>query len=244
MAIDEARFGWVYSALVLAGLALLILAPTSGAVPVVERRKYAWLQLVTLVGAIVGAKLALLAGDLGWPIRPLPGGWRQVVESGRSITGGLIGGFVCAEIAKPIVRYRLPPNDLFAAKLPFSIALGRVGCLLGGCCRGVPHEGAFTVTYSDGIARLPAPLFELVFQLAVGAAFLALVRRRLLAGRVFALYLVLYGVFRFATEPLRETPKPLGGISVYQLLAVVLVALGLASLAARSRVPLPAEAAS
>jgi phosphatidylglycerol---prolipoprotein diacylglyceryl transferase len=244
VSIDETRFGWVYSALVLAGLALLVLVPTSGTVPVTERRKYALLQVLTLVGAIVGAKIALLAGDLGWPFKPLPGGWRQVVESGRSITGGLIGGFVLAEAAKPLLRYRLPPNDFFAAKLPFSIALGRVGCLLGGCCRGVPHEGAFTVRYSDGIARLPAPLFELVFQLAVGLASLALVRRRLLGGRVFALYLVLYGVFRFATEPFRTTPKPLGGLSVYQLLAVVLIVLGLASLAARSRATLAAEPVS
>jgi phosphatidylglycerol:prolipoprotein diacylglycerol transferase len=244
MSIDEARFGWVYSALVVAGLALLVLVPTAGKVPVAERRKYALLQVITLVGAIVGAKLAMLAGDLGWPVRPLTGGWRQVAESGRSITGGLIGGFVLAEVAKPLLRYRLPPNDFFAAKLPFSIALGRVGCLLGGCCRGVPHEGPLTVTYSDGVARLPAPLFELIFQLAVGLAFVAMVRRRLLAGRVFALYLVLYGVFRFVTEPLRETPKPLGGLSVYQLLAVVLVLLGVASLAARSRAPLAVEVAS
>jgi len=232
--IDETRFGWVYSALVLAGLALLVAFPSSQAIPPSERRKYALLQLVTLVFAIVGAKVALLAGDLGWPVHPLPGGFRQVVESGRSITGGLLGGFLAAEIAKPLVGYRAPPNDLFAAKLPFSIALGRVGCLLGGCCRGIPHEGPASIRYSDGIPRFPAQLLELAFQLFVGVAFVAIVKRRMLGGRVFALYMVLYGVFRFATEPLRETPKLIAGGSVYQLLSVALVLAGLASMIART----------
>lgn len=235
MTIDETRFAWVYSALVLVGLALLVLFPSAKAIPRPERWKYAVLQLVTLVFAIVGAKIALLAGDLGWPVRPLPGGFRQVVESGRSITGGLLGGFLAAEAAKPLLRYRAPPNDHFAAKLPFSIAVGRVGCLLGGCCRGVPHEGALSIVYSDGIPRFPAQLVELAFQIGAGLALVALLRRRVLGGRLFALYMIVYGAFRFATEPLRETPKLVAGSSVYQLLAVALVLAGAASMIARSR---------
>ena len=111
MTIDETRFGWVYSALVVAGLALLLLVPTARVIPPAERRKYALLQLITLVFAIVGAKIALLAGDLGWPVHPLPGGFRQVIESGRSITGGLLGGFLAAEAAKPLLRYSAPPPN-------------------------------------------------------------------------------------------------------------------------------------
>jgi prolipoprotein diacylglyceryltransferase len=170
----------------------------------------------------------MLMGDLGWPVTPLAGGWYEVLHSGRSITGGLLGGFLAAEAAKPLVGYNAPPNDAFAAKLPFSIALGRIGCLFGGCCRGIPQAGPLSITYSDGVPRFPAQLAELVFQLAIGVTFVWMVRRRVLAGRVFALYLIVYGLFRFVTEPLRETPKPLAGLSVYQALAV--------SLAARSTV--------
>jgi phosphatidylglycerol:prolipoprotein diacylglycerol transferase len=230
MTIDETRFAWVYPAAVIAGLVFLLLVPTARAIPPAHRLKYLVLQVLTLVGAIVGAKLALLAGDLGWPVQPLPGGWRSVVESGRSITGGLIGGFLIAEAGKPLLRYHLPPNDRFAAKLPFSIALGRVGCVLGGCCRGVAWEGPLALRYSDGVARVPAALIELVFQLVVGLVLVLLVRAKKLAGGLFAVYLILYGVFRFAIEPLRETPKPWSGFSVYQGLALMMVALGAASL--------------
>jgi phosphatidylglycerol:prolipoprotein diacylglycerol transferase len=240
IAFDEARFAWVYAATALLAIALLFLVPTARAVPAEERGKYAILQVVTLFAAAVGAKVSMLAGDLGWPWVPLPDGvrgWHQIVDSGRSITGGLVLGFVAAEAVKPLLAYRAPPNDTFAAKLPFSIALGRVGCFFGGCCRGVAWAGPLTVTYADGVARFPAQLVEVVFQLLVGAVFVGLVRGRVraLRGRVFALYLVFYGAFRFATEPFRVTPKPLGGLSVYQILALVMIGLGTASFALRAR---------
>jgi phosphatidylglycerol:prolipoprotein diacylglycerol transferase len=233
--IHETGREWIYGVLVVVALASLFVLPASRViVDPVERRKYKILQLISLVFAIVGAKLAVLAGDRGWPLVPLASPWLWL-ESGRSITGGLILGHVAAEIAKPIIGFHSPPNDHFAAKLPFSIAIGRVGCFLAGCCRGIPHDGWISVRYDDGISRYPAPLFEIVFQLVTGLFFIGLVRRRLLRGRVFALYLVLYGVFRFATEFLRETPKHALGISVYQYLSVSMVAIGALGLALRGR---------
>ena len=175
----------IYRYIVLASFALLFAFPASKVITdKALRRRYHIVQAITLVGAIVGAKIALLMGDRGWPVVPLES-WRDVVYSGRSITGGLIGGLLTAELAKPLLRYPLPPNDHFAAKLPFSIALGRVGCLLGGCCRGLPHEGLFSIRYDDGIDRWPAPAIEIVFQLAAGALFIGLVRRGLLKGGSF-----------------------------------------------------------
>jgi hypothetical protein len=46
-----------------------------------------------------------------------------------------------------------------------------------------------------------------------------------------------YGAFRFATETLRETPKLVGNgaLSVYQVLSLVMIALGAVSFALRSR---------
>jgi phosphatidylglycerol---prolipoprotein diacylglyceryl transferase len=233
--VHESSNAWVYPTLVTISLLLLFLWPTAKSiVDPLDRRKYWGVQTVTLAAAIVGAKLAMLAGDKGWPVVPLAD-WREYFVSGRSITGGLALGFVGGEIAKPLFRYRLPPNDAFAAKLPFSIALGRVGCLLVGCCRGVPHEGLLSVRYEDGICRWPAQLVEIAFQLGMGVLFLSFVRRRVLEGRVYALYMIVYGAFRFATEFMRETPKPLGSFSVYQAISVVLVMLGVGSMVVRSR---------
>ena len=45
-------------------------------------------------------------------------------------------------------------------------------------------------------------------------------------GRLFALYLATYGIFRFFSEFLRETEKPYGGLSAYQLMCIAMVIVG------------------
>src|SRR4030095_2056277 len=133
--------------------------------------------------------------------------------SGRSIVGALLFGFIGAEAAKPLLHYDIPPNDRFAIIVPFSIAIGRIGCLIVGCCRGIPYDGPFAIAYDDGIPRHPAPVYEMMFNIAIGFVLIALWRRKILFGRLFALYLVSYGLFRFCIEFIRETAKPYAGLS-------------------------------
>ncbi len=201
-----------------------------------ERKSYYVLQAITLLGAIVGAKLSVLLGDYGWPLVPIPD-WHAVLVSGRSVTGALILGFLAAEGAKPLLGYSLPPNDRFATLLPFTFAIGRVGCLASGCCRGIPWQGPWAITYGDGISRHPTQAYELFFQLVVGLSFLLCLRRGFLFGRLFSVYLIAYGAFRFAIEFLRETPKTIGGFSAYQGLSLLMIALGAAFLVKRTLWP-------
>jgi len=189
------------------------------------RRQYYRLQLIMLIGAVLGAKLSVLIGDYGWPWLPVPD-WRQILWSGRSITGALILGFLFAETAKPFLGYTQPPNNRFAALLPFSIALGRVGCLVEGCCAGVPYAGACAMRGLDGTLRFPSQALEIVFQLGIGVTFMILVKQGKLTGHLFALYLVLYGAFRFTSEFWRDTPKIWHGWSGYQWLSLIMMALG------------------
>lgn len=200
------------------------------------RRQYYLMQVITLVGAVFGAKLSVLIGDYHWPWVPM-NDWVSVLSSGRSITGALIFGFLFAEIAKPIVHYTMPPNDRFAALLPFTIGIGRIGCLTAGCCRGLPYDGWCAMRGVDGVPRYPAQLMEVIFQIAIGIFFVIAVKRRWLFGRLFSFYLVAYGIFRFLTEFIRETPKWFHGLSGYQLLSLVMIVLGGAFLLKRTFAP-------
>jgi phosphatidylglycerol:prolipoprotein diacylglycerol transferase len=110
--------------------------------------------------------------------------------------------------------------------LPFSIGIGRIGCALTGCCLGMPHDGVLSVTYADGIARYPAQIYEAIFHFTAGVIFVWCVKKKLFFGRLFAAYLVVYGLFRFFTEDIRATPKDFGGYSAYQFFAGVMVILG------------------
>jgi len=200
------------------------------------RRQYYLLQGITLLGALVGAKLSVLFGDYHWPWVPVSD-WRAVLWSGRSITGALIFGFLFAEIAKPMLGYTMPPNDRFAAVLPFTIAIGRVGCLTAGCCGGLPCDGWYGLAGADGITRYPTQAFEIIFQVGMGLLFVLLIRRRLLFGRLFSLYLIAYGLFRFLTEFVRDTPKSFGVLSGYQLLSLLMITLKAAFFLKRTLAP-------
>ncbi len=217
--------------------ALIALAfPVARHIPQQRLRQYYLLQGVTLLGAVIGAKLSVLVGDYHWPWTVISD-WQSVLWSGRSITGALIFGFLSAEIAKPLMGYTMPPNDRFAAVLPFTIAIGRIGCLMAGCCGGLPYDGWCALRGPDGIPRYPTQAMEIVFQLSMGLLFLGMVKRGMLFGRLFSLYLIAYGAFRFVTEFLRDTPKFFGGLSGYQFLSLVMMALGAAFCLKRTLAP-------
>lgn len=214
---------------VLAGLLLAALFPSSrGIVDPVERSKYRWIQALTLIGALLGAKLAAVIGDLGWPLEPV--GLDAFFLVGRSITGALLFGFLTAELLKKPFEYRTPPNDRFAMILPFSIAIGRVGCMLVGCCSGRETDSLFALPDEHGVMRHPTALYDLLFHLGLGIAFVVMQRRGVMKHRLFALHLVLYGTFRFFVEFLRDSRLYAGPFSAYQLLSVAMLACGLWSL--------------
>ncbi len=200
------------------------------------RKQYYLLQGITLMGAVLGAKLSVLFGDLKWPWVPIDD-WQAVLWSGRSIVGALIFGFLFAEVAKPLLGYAMPPNDRFAAILPFTVATGRVGCWISGCCQGLPSDRWYALRGVDGVPRYPAQLVEILFHLSVGVAFIIAVKRGWLFGRLFSVYLISYAVFRFFTECLRETPKFLDGLSGYQWLCLPMLILGAAFFLKRTIAP-------
>jgi phosphatidylglycerol:prolipoprotein diacylglycerol transferase len=214
-----------YAGMVLLGIVLLLAFRPARHYSSADRAQYWRLQAITLVAALLGAKFAVLMGDALWPLRPFHE-WEQLLLSGRSIVGALLFGFLAAEAAKPLLGYTLPPNDRFAILLPFSIATGRIGCWLTGCCLGVESQGPLAVVGRDGVSRIPAAPIEFVFHVAAGIALIVLWRRKLLAGRLFALYLVGYGTFRVASEFWRVTPKAFAGLSAYQWMALAMVVAG------------------
>jgi phosphatidylglycerol---prolipoprotein diacylglyceryl transferase len=118
--------------------------------------------------------------------------------------------------------------------LPFSIAIGRIGCLLAGCCQGIPHDGFFSIADHESVHRHPTQLYDALFQILIGITLAVLWRRRILFGRLFALYLVAYGAFRFGIEYIRDTNKAFGGFSGYQLLCLVMIVVGSIAIWARS----------
>jgi phosphatidylglycerol:prolipoprotein diacylglycerol transferase len=228
-----------YSATALAGITLSLLGwwrftrkRRDGATLIV-------LYLAGLAGAIAGAKLGFLIAE-GWHYRH---DWAALL-TGRTIAGGLLGGYAGVEWAKRVMGYRRPTGDLFAVAVPSALALGRVGCILQGCCPGVECAEAWWALHdARGVPRWPAAPAELAFNLLAASAATLFARRGRGGGQLFHLYLMAYGVFRFAHEFARDDARWIGPFGGYHLLALGLFTLGAVRYAQRRRAALTAQPA-
>jgi phosphatidylglycerol---prolipoprotein diacylglyceryl transferase len=183
--------------------------------------------IAALCGAFLGAKLVYVLAE-GWLHFGQEDMWLHLA-TGKTILGALLGGFAAVEIAKRLLGYRGITGDWFALIAPMAILLGRVGCLLHGCCLGKEcAPGWFTLPGPDGIQRWPAVPVEILFNLAAIAVLFFLRRNRLLPGQHFHLYLIAYGTFRFGHEFFRATPPAIGEYSGYHFAALGVVVAGMA----------------
>jgi phosphatidylglycerol:prolipoprotein diacylglycerol transferase len=188
-----------------------------------------------LLGAFLGGKVVYLLAE-GWRDFGEPDMWRRLA-TGKTILGALLGGYAGVELAKKFVGYPRATGDWFALIAPASIVLGRIGCLLHGCCLGEVCEQPawWTMTDPTGIPRWPAVPVEIGFNVAAMFAFWGLRRWGRFAGQHFHLYLIAYGLFRFVHEFWRATPRVLGPFTGYQFAALAVTALGLWGFLARRK---------
>ena len=189
-----------------------------------------------LVSAFFGAKVVYLLAE-GWLFWDSPDRW-LIWATGKSVLGALLGGYAGVEIAKRAIGYAAPTGDWFAIVAPLGIALGRVGCLLHGCCTGIVCWPTWwTLRDAAGVDRWPAVPVELGFNVAAIGVFAALRRAGKFPGQLFHIYLIAYGLFRFAHEFLRATPRLSHGITGYQIAALAVAGLGFVGFYRRSRKP-------
>jgi phosphatidylglycerol:prolipoprotein diacylglycerol transferase len=209
------------------------------------------LGIYIIVAAILGGKLLLLVTDFS-SFRANPAEILSLARSGGVFYGGLL--LAVAVSFWYMRRHRLPlwsTCDVFAPGIALGHAVGRLGCLMAGCCYGKPTGGWWAITFSDaftgdyvgtplGTPLHPTQLYEVGAELAILAFLLWLERRpRQFPGRTFWSYILLYGVSRYAIEFFRGDPR--GAVWIFstsQFISVLLVpasVLMLARLAGRTR---------
>lgn len=194
-----------------------------------------------VIWALVGAKLLLVVVELPRYVKD-PAAILGTIRAG----GVFLGGFVAAVVAAVVLlrRYELPvlPSfDVLSPSLALGHAIGRVGCLMAGCCWGAACDLPWAITYTSPIAAAnlgtplhqplhPFPVYSSLFNLGLYLFLAAYYKRRPAAGSVFATYLILYGTGRFLLEWTRgDTVRGFvfgGALSTSQLISIVLILTG------------------
>jgi len=214
--------------------------------------EYAWDSLIWIaLGGIVGAKLyynflhfdALTADPVG----------ELTSRAGLVWYGGLIGGVLAYGLY--VHRRRLPALQMFDATAPalaLAYAVGRMGCFLVGDDYGLPTDQPWGVAFPNGappstagylrtvgadipasvpdnavLAVHPTQLYEVGLALVMFWILLRLSRPLLeRPGRLFGVFLGLYGVERFLIEFVRaKGDRFLFGLSTSQFMSVLLLVI-------------------
>lgn len=154
--------------------------------------------------------------------------------------GGLVyfGGVICAILVTGFyLRAKGIPVlggfDLLIPSVALGHAIGRVGCLLNGCCFGKVTNVPWAITFpasspayyfqvhvTHQLGRLasrslpvhPTQIYEILGELFIFAVLIMLYRRRSFPGQCFLMYLFLYSLLRFVVEYYRGDNMPLSSL--------------------------------
>lgn len=159
--------------------------------------------LACLIG-VVGAKAYYLATHRGQ-------------STGLLTVGMSVQGFVLASVgtlALGSLASGLPVGTVLDVTTPgllLGMAIGRLGCWLGGCCAGRPTGSRWGLWSSDrrlGVRRVPVQLMESTVAALLGlTALLVVVQIRPVGGTVFVGGMAGYTLARQVLFPLRDLPR-------------------------------------
>ena len=142
-----------------------------------------------------------------------------------SLYGGIffmpIAYFVYAKIKKLPIGLVF---NIFTVCLVLTLTLARINCIFKGCCLGAFVDADYTI-------RFPAREVELVINaLFVTLAIFCNLKDRL-KGKIFPLYLVYYGFFRFIIEFFREANGTDSAFHIGHVWSIISFLVGLLILA-------------
>jgi len=221
-----------------------------------------------LLSGLAGARAGYILShphEFAWS-RPLE--WIAIWHGGQTFYGGLAGGLIAAVVVARLHHthpWRI--LDFMAALMPLGHAVGRVGCFLRGCCFGKVSDLPWAIrfprhldvhgqiigsdVYIDHLATgkigpdaqwslpvHPTQLYSIVALLVISAILWRVYDKRSFDGQVSAIYLVAYGIWRFAVEFIRVEPKELLGLTAWQWISLGLLTAGIVVYAyQRNRAP-------
>jgi phosphatidylglycerol:prolipoprotein diacylglycerol transferase len=230
--------------LALGMLLALFLASRLAARDGLPRERIYDLGLWVLVGGLLGSKLLMFVVEPDVQVFTL-----DFLRSGGVYYGGFIGGLLALVI---LIRfYKLPfwkVADALAPGLALGQAFGRQGCFAAGCCWGKHTDLPWGVHFTDlghqytgvpvygpdgsDLYLHPTQLYESFTMLAVCGLLIYLHRTKKFDGQVLIAYGIVYGLFRFLIEFIRDDPRgdlwgltTMTGLSTSQMISLI-VAIG------------------
>ena len=183
--------------------------------------EYRWLTIAAAaIGALVGSRVLGLVEQA--PRMGLQ--WRMLLQpGGKTIVGGLLGGWLAVEIVKLLLKIKSRTGDVYAIPLCVGIAIGRIGCFVAGLADdtyGTATTLPWGIDFGDGVRRQPTPLYAILFLLVLAGVLWWMSKRPHRTGALFRIFMGSYLAWRLVVDFIK--PQPLvGGLNMIQWACVV-----------------------
>jgi phosphatidylglycerol:prolipoprotein diacylglycerol transferase len=209
----------------------------------VSKQEVEDLYFYLILGLVIGARLGyVLFYDLKMYLSD-PLEMFAIWHGGMSFHGGLIGVLLVGILfAWKRKKSFWKIADLFIVTAPIGLCLGRIGNFINGELFGRVTQAPWGMIFPKGgpLPRHPSQLYESALEGAVLFVILWFAKdRKLPTGGLLALFLMLYGAFRFFVEFFRE-PDPqlgfiLGSFTMGQVLCALMMGAGVGLMLTLSR---------
>jgi len=181
------------------------------------------LALVMLVAGIIGARLTYVLLNINEYINS-PLEIIKIHHGGLVFYGGLIAALVSAWIW--VRHWKLSFLKIADIMLPYVAlgqAIGRIGCLLNGCCYGRTTDLDISICLPGHVNSLhPAQVYSSLFLLVIFVTLRIIADRSEKPGLVTVSYFIFYAAGRFVVEFFRgDVPEVFLGLTFSQLVSVV-----------------------
>lgn len=192
---------------------------------------YAWAILIFLVVVVFAAAI-----------------WAQAIEGSDKLKRpfGYYGAVVGIAIAS-LILYGMGFRiwlliGVISVAMPWVQAMGRLRCLINGCCHGAPTQNELlgirffhersrvsTISHLKGKYLHPTQVYSMLWLSVIGFFLLFLWIKQVSYPFIFGMYLILTGAGRFVEEAYRgEVQTPVwNGLRLYQWAAIVTILAGM-----------------
>ncbi len=145
-----------------------------------------------------------------------------------AVLGASLGVWIYCKITKVKMGYVF---DLLAPAAIMAQAIGRIGCLLNGCCYGTPTTLPWGLVYTDpqslgntnGIPTHPTVVYEMIYNVMIFGVLMVLRKRLKPEGSLYLLYLSFYAVWRIGIDFLRDGTPFLFGLHQAQIISIIVL---------------------
>lgn len=163
---------------------------------------------------------------------------------GKTIVGGLLGGWIGVEIAKRLLRIKHSTGDVTVLPLIIGMAIGRIGCFMTGledATHGVHTDMPWAIDFGDG-PRHPTQAYDIIFLSSLALALSFSGRLRFVASRsgaLFRLFMLSYTLWRFSIDFLKPTPPLVWELTAIQCACLIAAIICVISLIRLKPTPAP-----